>query len=294
MGKHSRHRGHVGVDVPSVALAALVVVGALVLLYPTVSDLWNSLHQSRVIVSYAEKGEELSAGERAALLDEARAYNEGLVGDEDRLRVTDAERDAYEGLLDVDSTGVIGTVEIDKIGCSLPIYRGTDPAVLQVGAGHLEGSSLPVGGPSTHAVITGHRGLPSARLFTDLDELEAGDTFRVTVLGETLTYEVDQVKVVEPTDTSDLGIEEGRDLFTLLTCTPYGVNSQRLLVRGHRVAGFADASAPEEGPGPAEVARVAVAAGAGAVSVALVGRALVRARTARRVPRGAHFRRRRS
>lgn len=291
MGKHSRHRGHVGVDAPSVALAALVVVGALVLLYPTVSDLWNSLHQSRVIASYAEKGEEMSEGERTALLDEARAYNETLVGDEDqdRFRMTDDERAAYEGFLDVDSTGVIGTVEIDKIGCSLPIYRGTDPAVLQVGAGHLEGSSLPVGGPSTHAVITGHRGLPSARLFTDLDELEVGDTFCVTVLGETLTYEVDQVKVVEPTDTSDLGIEEGRDLFTLLTCTPYGINSQRLLVRGHRVADVADAPASEEGPDAVGVPQVAVVAGAGtAVAVALVWRVL------HRVPKGAHFRRRRS
>lgn len=226
--------------ITTVALVAVFLVGLSLLLYPTVSDWWNSMHQSRAITGYAESVADLDAETYDALLAEARAYNETLIGKENRFTMSDEERQEYEQLLSVNGTNVIGTIEIDKINCSLPIYHGSDDAVLQVGVGHLEGSSLPVGGSSTHTVITGHRGLPSAKLFTDLDELEIGDTFTITVLDEVLTYEVDQIRIVEPTDLSDLAIEEGQDLCTLVTCTPYGINTHRLLVRGHRVENETD------------------------------------------------------
>lgn len=222
-------------SITTIVLISLFLVGLSLLLYPTVSDWWNSMHQSRAITSYAESVAGIDDAEYDALLAEACAYNETLVGKEGSYELTDEERQEYEGLLSVDGTNVIGSIDIEKINCSLPIYHGTDPSVLQVGVGHLEGSSLPVGGPSTHAVITGHRGLPSAKLFTDLDQLEVGDTFVITVLDETLTYEVDQIRIVEPTELSDLVIEDGKDLCTLVTCTPYGINTHRLLVRGHRV-----------------------------------------------------------
>ena len=223
--------------ISTIALVAVFLVGLSLLLYPTVSEWWNSMHQTRAITSYSESVASLDDADYEALLAEAQAYNESLVGKADRFRLTDEELEDYERYLSVDGTNVIGSIRIDKINCNLPIYHGTDASVLQVGVGHLEGSSLPVGGPSTHSVITGHRGLPSARLFTDLDQLEVGDTFVVTVLDETLTYEVDQIRIVEPTDMSALAIEEGEDLCTLVTCTPYGINTHRLLVRGHRVAG---------------------------------------------------------
>ena len=223
--------------ISTIALVAVFLVGLSLLLYPTVSEWWNSMHQTRAITSYSESVAGLDDADYEALLAEAQAYNESLVGKADRFRLTDEELEDYERYLSVDGTNVIGSIRIDKINCDLPIYHGTDASVLQVGVGHLEGSSLPVGGPSTHSVITGHRGLPSARLFTDLDQLEVGDTFVVTVLDETLTYEVDQIRIVEPTDMSALAIEEGEDLCTLVTCTPYGINTHRLLVRGHRVAG---------------------------------------------------------
>lgn len=219
----------------TLVLVSIFLVGLSLLLYPTVSDWWNSMHQTRAISTYAESVARLDDAEYDALLAEAHAYNESLVGRGGRYELTEDERREYEGLLSVDGTNVIGSIDIEKIGCTLPIYHGTDPSVLQVGVGHLEGSSLPVGGPSTHAVITGHRGLPSAKLFTDLDQLEVGDTFVISVLDETLTYEVDQIRIVEPTELSGLAIEEGQDLCTLVTCTPYGINTHRLLVRGHRV-----------------------------------------------------------
>ncbi len=221
--------------ITTVALVVVFLVGLSLLLYPTVSDWWNSMHQSRAITGYAEAVAGLGDEDYEALLEEARAYNESLVGKADRFSLSDEELEEYESLLSVDGTEVIGYIEIDKIDCYLPIYHGTSSAVLQVGVGHLEGSSLPVGGESTHAVISGHRGLASAELFTNLDQLEVGDTFTITVLDETLTYEVDQIRIVEPTDFSELAIEEGEDLCTLMTCTPYGINTHRLLVRGHRV-----------------------------------------------------------
>ena len=217
----------------------LLIVGFLVglslLLYPTVSDYWNSMHQSRAITSYAEHVADIDDSLYESLWVDAQAYNASLLEKADRFTLSDEDLAEYEQMLTVPGTNVIGYIEIDKINCYLPIYHGTDDAVLQVGVGHLEGTSLPVGGASTHCVLSGHRGLPSAKLFTDLDQLEVGDTFVLYVLDETLTYEVDQIRIVEPTDLSDLAIEEGKDYCTLMTCTPYGINTHRLLVRGHRV-----------------------------------------------------------
>lgn len=221
--------------VSTILLLLVFLVGLSLLLYPTFSDWWNSMHQSRAITGYAEQVANLNDELYDQMLAEARAYNETLVEKAGRFTLSDEELEEYEQLLTVDSTEVIGYIQIDKIGCYLPIYHGTSSAVLQVGVGHLEGSSLPVGGGSTHAVISGHRGLPSSTLFTDLDQLEEGDTFVITVLDETLTYEVDQIRIVEPTDYSELAIVEGEDYCTLMTCTPYGINTHRLLVRGHRV-----------------------------------------------------------
>jgi sortase A len=197
--------------------------------------MWNSVHQSRAISGYNDQVDEMDEATCEQMLEEASAYNASLVADTDRLNLSDGEMEAYNALLDVTGTGIMGYVSIDKINCKLPIYHGTDEGVLQAGTGHLPGTSLPIGGESTHSVICGHRGIPSAKLFTDLDQMEIGDTFVVHVLNLTLTYEVDQILIVEPEDTSALAIEEGEDLFTLLTCTPYGINTQRLLVRGHRV-----------------------------------------------------------
>lgn len=219
----------------TIILVLVFLVGLSLLLYPTVSDYWNSLHQSRAITGYTEQVAGLDSDTYDRLWAEAEAYNETLLDKEDRFLMSDEELEEYEQILSVSGSDVIGYIEIDKIDCYLPIYHGTSESVLQVGVGHLEGSSLPVGGESTHCVVSGHRGLPSARLFTDLDRLEEGDTFRLYVLDEILTYEVDQIRVVEPMDVEELAIEEGKDYCTLVTCTPYGINTHRLLVRGHRV-----------------------------------------------------------
>ena len=228
-------------DFSTVILILVFLVGLSLLLYPSVSDYWNSFHQSRAIATYAEQVANIDNDIYAQLWEDARAYNQTLVGKENRFQITDEERETYESLLNVGGNGIIGYIEIAKIGCSLPIYHGTDEGVLQIAVGHIEGTSLPTGGESTHCVVSGHRGLPSAKLFTDLDKLIPGDTFVLRVLDETLTYEVDQILIVEPQELAALEIEEGRDYCTLVTCTPYGINTHRLLVRGHRVANAEEA-----------------------------------------------------
>ena len=228
-------------DFSTVILILVFLVGLSLLLYPSVSDYWNSFHQSRAIATYAEQVANIDNDIYAQLWEDARAYNQTLVGKENRFQITDEERETYESLLNVGGNGIIGYIEIAKIGCSLPIYHGTDEGVLQIAVGHIEGTSLPTGGESTHCVVSGHRGLPSARLFTDLDKLIPGDTFVLRVLDETLTYEVDQILIVEPQELDALAIEEGKDYCTLVTCTPYGINTHRLLVRGHRVANAEEA-----------------------------------------------------
>ena len=217
-------------------LLLLVLLGGLsLLLYPLVSDYWNSFHQSRAIATYVEAVAELDDASYEEWREAAQAYNTALQEDQTRFQPNEEENSAYKQLLDVSGKGIMGYLEIPCINVSLPIYHGTDEEILQIAIGHIEGSSLPVGGTGTHCVISGHRGLPSAKLFTDLDQLTEGDLFTLRVLDETLTYEVDQIRIVEPEDVSLLSIEAGKDLCTLMTCTPYGINSHRLLVRGHRI-----------------------------------------------------------
>ena len=218
-----------------ILLVAVLLAGLSLLLYPLVSNYWNSIHQSQAIATYMNDVSELDAGTYDALWEEAQSYNASLLEDENRFFPDEEEQKQYEHLLSISDDDIIGYIEIPSIDVTLPIYHGTREEILQVAIGHIEGSSLPVGGPSTHCVISGHRGLPSSRLFTDIDQLSERDIFTLLVLDETLTYEVDQIRIVEPDDTSLLEIEEGEDLCTLVTCTPYGVNSHRLLVRGHRV-----------------------------------------------------------
>lgn len=220
----------------STIIALLVfITGLSLLLYPTVSNYWNSKHQSRVVANYSDTLAKMDKKEKQDAIDQAVQYNESLVLNGNRFSPSDSELSVYKSLLNADGTGMMGYITIPEIRCKLAIYHSVDDSVLQVGVGHLEGSSLPVGGSSTHCVISGHRGLPSARLFTDIDRLEKGDLFYLHVYGKVLAYEVDKISVVEPEDYGPLEIEEGKDLCTLLTCTPYGINTQRLMVRGHRV-----------------------------------------------------------
>jgi sortase A len=205
------------------------------LLYPTFADWWNSMHQSRAVASYVEQVANIDEDQYQELWSAAWDYNCSLTERSNNFVLTDEQKVLYEQLLDVGGSGIMGYIEIPAIGVTLPIYHGTDEAVLQVAVGHLEWTSLPVGGESSHCVVSGHRGLPSAKLFTDLDQLAAGDVFIFRVLDEILTYEVDQILIVEPHETAPLMVEQGKDLCTMITCTPYGVNSHRLLVRGHRI-----------------------------------------------------------
>ena len=227
----------------TILLILAFFAGLSLLLYPTVSDYWNSLHTSQAVADYAENVRNLEAEKYEQLLQEARSYNRMLPYKQAATALSKEEKEAYDALLNITGTGIMGYIEIPTVNISLPVYHGTEDAVLQIAVGHLEWSSLPVGGESTHCVLSGHRGLPSAKLFTNLDKLVTGDKFIVRVLDEVLTYEVDQILIVEPTDVSTLMIESGKDLCTLVTCTPYGVNSHRLLVRGHRVENQEDAQA---------------------------------------------------
>jgi len=211
-----------------------VFITLSVLLYPTVSDYINARSQSRIVAHYYDDVANLDESRKQEILDAAHKYNSALLYKADRFKFTDEETAEYKKQLDV-GRGVMGILTIDKIGIDLPVYHGTDEGVLQVGAGHLQGTSLPVGGIGTHSVITGHRGLPSSKLLSDLDKMTEGDTFTLYVLDETLTYMVDDIQTVEPNDVKTLYIDPDTDHCTLITCTPYGVNSHRLLVRGHRI-----------------------------------------------------------
>lgn len=222
-------------------LILILVVGLSLMLYPSLSNWWNEAHQSRAIAAYSQEVSKLDENRYDELWQQAWEYNCSLVGRENVYLLDDSQKAEYERLLDVSGMGIMGYIEIPSINVSLPIYHGTEESVLQVAVGHLEWTSLPVGGESTHCVLSGHRGLPSAKLFTDLDRLVVGDRFRLGVLDQVLTYEVDQILIVEPQDTEALLIEEGKDLCTLVTCTPYSINTHRLLVRGHRVETEKDA-----------------------------------------------------
>ena len=226
----------------TVILILVFIVGLSLLLYPTISDYWNSLHQSRAIATYVEQIADLDDDEYQTMLEDAYAHNSSLVNRIVPYSLDPQQKADYYILLDPGGLGIMAYVEIPSIGVSLPIYHGTDESVLQKAIGHLEWTSLPVGGESTHCVISGHRGLPSSRLFTDLDKLREGDIFFIRVLDEMLTYEVTRILTVEPHEVQSLTIEEGKDLCALVTCTPYGVNSHRLLVQGKRTEN------PEEAP----------------------------------------------
>ena len=216
-------------------LCLIILIGIGLLSYPSVADWWNSFHQSRAIASYATAVSQLDSEEFDRMFEEAEEYNRRLAGTGIKWSMTEGEIQEYNRILDISDSGIMGYIDIPKLRQTLPIYHGTDDKVLQIAIGHLAGTSFPVGGESTHCVVSGHRGLPSARLFTDLDRLKEGDTFTLTVLNDTLTYEVDHIWIVEPDDLSHLNIEAGQDYCTLITCTPYGINTHRLLVRGHRV-----------------------------------------------------------
>lgn len=217
-----------------IILLAILLVGVCVLLYPSFSQYWNSHTQSRAVENYREILESITEDQYAELFDSAKSYNDELGAIQNPLWHYQ-QLGGYRDLLNVSGTGIMGYITIEKLGVELPIYHGTDPDILNDACGHLEGSSLPIGGPSTHSVLSAHRGLPHAKLFTDLDKLEIGDTFVITILDRTVTYMVDQIKVVHPQQTEDLEIVKNEDYCTLLTCTPYGINSHRLLVRGTRI-----------------------------------------------------------
>lgn len=239
-----------------IVIILIFLAGLSLLLYPLVANQWNNHRQKQLISNYESVvADKEAAGniDYAAEMKKAEAYNDALRPSilPDSFAVAEAQTEAdssYENSLNIAGDGMMGIVEIPKIDIKLPIYHGTSDEVLQKAAGHLEGSSLPIGGENTHAVISAHRGLPSASLFTDLDQLEIGDHFLIHVLDETLCYEVDQILVVDPEDTSALAVEDGEDLMTLLTCTPYGVNTQRLMVRGHRVPYEEQTVADEQTP----------------------------------------------
>lgn len=219
----------------TVLMILAFLTGFSLLLYPTVSDVWNSSHQSRAIATYTQTVTQMATQDYEQVWADARDYNATLLQRVNRFFLSEEETAEYEALLNVAGNGIMGYIEIEKIGCMLPVYHGTDEAVLQVAVGHIAGSSLPTGGAGTHCVLSGHRGLPSAKLFTNLDQMAEGDVFVLHVLDEELTYEVDQILTVLPEEIEALEIDLEQDYCTLVTCTPYGVNSHRLLVRGHRI-----------------------------------------------------------
>ena len=216
-------------------LLLILLIGAGLIAYPSFADWWNSFHQSRAVASYAEAVANMNTEEYERIISKAQAYNRKLSRSGILWTLDEDEEKEYKEQLDIATSGIMGYIDIPKIDVMLPIYHGIDESILQVAVGHIPGTSLPVGGKGSHCVVSGHRGLPSARLFTDIDKLVEGDTFTITVLNKTLTYEVDQIRTVLPTDLSDLQIEKGKDYVTLVTCTPYGINTHRLLVRGHRI-----------------------------------------------------------
>jgi sortase A len=215
-------------------LVVFALVGLGIMLYPSFSDWWNSMHASKSISEYVQAIEQFDDSDLREMLAKASDFNKRKRAAM-AFEMSDEDYAEYESLLDISGTGIMGYISIPTINVNLPIYHGTGEEVLQIAAGHLAASSLPVGGEGTHSIISGHRGLPSAKLFTDLDKLVVGDTFVISILNEKLTYRVDQIKVVLPEDTSELQIESGKDYCTLVTCTPYGINTHRMLVRGHRV-----------------------------------------------------------
>lgn len=227
----------------TILLVLMLLVGLSLLLYPSFADYWNSMHQSRAVAEYVDNVDNLNEEEYAALIEEARQYNLYLNQKPNRYAISAEDYERYNSVLNLGGNGIMGYIEIPSIGCSLPIYHGTEERVLQVAIGHLEWSSLPIGGDTTHSVVSGHRGLPSAKLFTDLDKLVVGDIFTIRVLNEITTYQIDQIVIVLPEQLTELEVVPGEDYCTLTTCTPYGINTHRILVRGRRIENIEEAKA---------------------------------------------------
>lgn len=236
--KKEKQRKRKGASISTIVLVVILLAGVGIFLYPSVSDWWNSMHATQAIAGYVTAVEDMSARDREEILEAARKYNASL---EDGVNfvLSDEAYAEYEKLLDITGTGIMGYVQISSIGVNLPIYHSVEESVLQIAVGHIPGSSLPVGGERTHSILSGHRGLPSAKLFSDLDQMVEGDTFTINIMDQTITYMVDQIRIVLPEETDDLAIEPGKDYCTLVTCTPYGVNTHRMLVRGKRIENIA-------------------------------------------------------
>ena len=229
--KGKRRRGP---SVSTIILMIILLSGVGIFLYPSVSDWWNSMHATRAISGYVTAVEDMSGQEKEDMLQAARIYNDSLSNGVN-FTLTEEQLEEYNSLLNIGGTGIMGYVQISAIGVNLPVYHSVDEGVLQIAVGHIPGSSLPVGGERVHSILSGHRGLPSAKLFSDLDQMQEGDVFTVTVLDETITYMVDQIRIVLPEETDELAIQSGKDYCTLVTCTPYGINTHRMLVRGRRI-----------------------------------------------------------
>ena len=222
------------VSFSTILLVVIMLAGLGVFLYPSISDWWNSMHATQAIAGYVDAVKDLSKKEKANMLKAAKKYNDSRPNGVN-FNLSEAELAEYNSLLDITGTGIMGYIQIPSIGVNLPIYHTVDEGILQIAVGHIPGSSFPVGGKRTHAVLSGHRGLPSAKLFSDLDQLKEGDIFTVTVLDRVVTYQADQIRIVLPEETDELAIVDGKDYCTLSTCTPYGINTHRILLRGHRI-----------------------------------------------------------
>ncbi len=221
--------------IPNLIFGLIFVAGLGIFLYPSVSNYINSRNQSRAISNYEEIVNNIPQEDYTKMWSEAREYNEELAKKPLNFNLDDDELDEYKSIMNVTGTGIMGYIEIENIGVNLPIYHGTEESVLQVGIGHLEGTSFPTGTKNTHVVLSGHRGLPSSKLFSDLDQMIVGDTFLLHILDQTFAYQVDKINIVLPEETNDLAIVDGKEYVTLVTCTPYGINTHRLLVRARRV-----------------------------------------------------------
>ena len=236
---HKRHKKKKRISLSTLILIIVLAAGSVLIAYPTASDWWNRAHAYQAITDYSAQVENMDSSEIDAIFEAAEEYNRKLSNGTD-FSLTDEEMDEYMSLLNITGSGIIGYVQIPNINVELPVYHTVEEDVLQTAVGHIPGTSLPVGGERTHAAISGHRGLPSAKLFTDLNKMSEGDVFMITILDRTFTYQVDQIRIVLPQETEDLAIQPGRDYLTLVTCTPYGVNSHRMLVRGTRIANLAE------------------------------------------------------
>lgn len=220
----------------TVILLIIMLLGIAIMSYPKISNYWNSFRQTKAILEYQKSIQNIDIKQYEKIIEDAKDYNIKVLNGRINWHTNEEEKKEYNRILNPDGTGIMGYINIPKINVNLPLYHGTEEDVLKSSIGHIEGSAFPVGGGSTHSIVSGHRGLPSSRLFTDLDKLAIGDVWTVQILNETFSYEVDQIRTVLPNDLQFLQVEKNKDLMTLLTCTPYGINTHRLLIRGHRIS----------------------------------------------------------